>query len=72
MLVVEVNGKGGRYMHVSDLTSVAMFCPNCGHKVVGYKNDEGALSITCSKCKAFIYSKFKSKREIAIRVRSNN
>ncbi len=56
-------------MDFSNLTPVAMFCPNCGHKVIGYKSDDGALRIQCPKCKVIIYSKYHSrKQETTIRV----
>ena len=45
-----------------------MFCPNCGHKVVGTKGDDGSLKIQCDRCKVAIFSKPKGAREINIKL----
>lgn len=55
-------------MESTQLTPVKLFCPNCGNKVIGYKSDDGAVRITCSKCRVVIYSKPKNPKELAIRV----
>lgn len=57
-------------MESMQLTSVKLFCPNCGSKVVGYKSDDGAVRITCKKCRVAIFSKLKTPKELAIRVYS--
>ena len=47
---------------------VSMFCPNCGHKIVGAKGDDGSFKIQCDRCKVAIFSKPKGKREINIKL----
>lgn len=56
-------------MDFSNLTPVSMHCPNCGHKVTGYKDANGGTKIQCNRCKCVMYSKLHSKkREFVIRV----
>ena len=55
-------------MDFSNLEPVQMFCPNCGHKITGYKSEDGALRIMCDRCKVVIYSKRKNAKEFNIRV----
>ncbi len=45
-----------------------MFCPQCGHKIIGYKSEDGTLKVTCDRCRAVIFSKPHKKKEMAIRV----
>lgn len=47
---------------------VSMFCPNCGHKIVGTKGDDGSLKIECDRCKVVIFSKPRGAREINIKL----
>ena len=51
-----------------DFELVQMFCPSCGHKITGYKGEDGALRIICDRCKVVIFSKQKNKKEFAIKV----
>ena len=62
--------KGGyENMDFSNLVPVSMHCPNCGHKVTGYKDNEGGIRIQCGRCKSVIFSKHhQKKRETVIRV----
>lgn len=48
--------------------NVAMFCPNCGRKITGYRRVDGAFKVDCPKCYVKIFSKQKSKKEINIKV----
>ena len=41
---------------------VAMFCPNCGKKVTGFRSNTGAAKIQCDRCKCVLYSKQKLAR----------
>jgi ribosomal protein S27AE len=50
------------------LEPVQMFCPNCGKLVIGYKSEDGAVRISCHRCKVVLYSKQRSKREINIKM----
>lgn len=55
---------------MSDCNSllVGIFCPKCGHKIVGHKCDDGSLKIQCDRCKVAIFSKMKGKREVNIKL----
>lgn len=56
-------------MDFSNLVPVSMYCPNCGHKLIGYKDADGGTRIKCDRCKVVMFSKFKSsKKETVIRV----
>ena len=56
-------------MDFSNLVQVSMYCPNCGHKRIGYKDAAGGTRIKCDRCKVVMFSKFKSsKKETVIRV----
>ena len=59
-------------MDFSNLVPVSMYCPNCGHKLVGYKDADGGTRIECDRCKVVMFSKKKSvKHETIIRVIQN-
>jgi len=36
---------------------VSMFCPNCGHKLTGYKRGDGSTKFKCSRCIITVFSK---------------
>lgn len=55
-------------MEVSNTLLVSMYCPKCGHKVIGKKREDGALILECRKCKAVMFSKARGKREINIKL----
>ena len=55
-------------MDFSSLEPVQIYCPNCGHKITGYKSDDGALRTKCYRCKVVIFSKRKNIKEYAIKV----
>lgn len=55
-------------MDFTNLYPVRMCCPNCGHKIVGYKGEDGAVRIDCPRCKVKIFSKQRNKRKINIEV----
>lgn len=60
-------------MEFSNLTPVTMYCPNCGHKVIGYKDESGGIRIQCDKCKVVLFGKHrKAKKETVIRVIPDN
>lgn len=48
--------------------NIKMFCPNCGHKIIGSKGTDGSLKIQCDRCKVAIFSKPHGSREINIRL----
>lgn len=54
-----------------NINPVKLYCPNCGCKLTGFMRDDGALKIQCTRCKANIFSKQKSKREINLKISSN-
>ena len=45
---------------------VSLYCPNCGHKLTGYKDDKGGTRIVCDRCKVVMYSKQMSKKKETI------
>lgn len=53
-------------MNFSELVVVKLYCPNCGHKVVGYKDASGGTKITCDRCHTIIYTKLHSKKKEAL------
>ena len=55
-------------MSETKVTNMSMFCPNCGHKIIGRKGDDGSLKIQCNRCKVAIFSKPKGAREINIKL----
>lgn len=57
-------------MEFSNLVPVKMYCFNCGHKIIGYKDDSGGVRISCDRCKVVMYSKYHpGKREVIIRAK---
>lgn len=40
-------------------TPVYIGCPNCCKKLMGFKDENGAVKIRCSNCGAVIYSKLR-------------
>ena len=48
--------------------TVSLYCPNCGHRIVGLRGEDGSLKITCDRCRVSIFSKPKNVREINIRI----
>jgi len=56
----------------SNLTPVSLFCPNCGRKIIGFKGDDGSLRIKCDTCKAVIFSKRHTRKEINLKVVASN
>lgn len=47
---------------------IAMHCPNCGNKVVGYSNDDRVMKVECNRCKVVLISKQKTRRRFDISV----
>lgn len=59
-------------MDSSQIVPIHMYCPNCGHKVVGLKSADGALRIKCDRCKSVIFSKQIRKKEVTLKVVAAN
>lgn len=38
-------------MNCDTWTPVPMYCPNCGHLNIGYRNDENKIRYECQRCK---------------------
>lgn len=53
-------------MEFSNLAPVSMHCPNCGHKVTGYRDEDGGTRIKCDRCKAVMFSKYRPKKSEAV------
>ncbi len=52
-------------------TPVYMFCPNCGNKLIGYKDENGGVKMQCKKCGIVAYSKYHpNKKETDIKVKN--
>lgn len=51
-------------MDFQNLYPVRMYCPNCGHKITGYKGNDGAVRIDCPRCRVKVFSKQKNPRKI--------
>ena len=46
----------------------AMYCPNCGNLVSGYRNKKGLVKKRCEHCGVLLYSKRITRRRIDIQV----
>ncbi len=53
-----------------NLKPLELFCPNCGHKLRGYLNEDGATIICCSRCGVKVYSK-RVKKGFSLRIEQN-
>lgn len=56
-------------MGFASLSSIKMFCPNCGIKLSAFKGDDNAIRIDCPRCKIKIFSKQRNCREICIKTK---
>ncbi|MEG9430572.1 MAG: hypothetical protein VZQ61_06610 [Christensenellaceae bacterium] len=59
-------------MDSSRYIPIQMYCPNCGHKVVGLKSADSAVRIVCDRCKSTIFSKQIRKKEVTLKVVAAN
>lgn len=41
-------------------------CPNCGAKVIGYKNEKGTIKVECTRCRVVMVRTFKGRRHDTI------
>ena len=57
-------------MDHNNFKPLQMFCPNCGHLLQGYLNEEGATKICCNRCGVKVYSK-RVKKGVSIKVEQN-
>ena len=48
------------------------FCPNCGHKVAGFRNEKGDIKLTCGVCKVSMIRTLKTPRRSTIEVIAPN
>ena len=55
-------------MNYEALTPVAMLCPNCGNKCIGYRIRDGTARFDCERCGLLIASKKKSERVADLRL----
>ena len=58
----------GKEMEPREGSAAQMYCPNCGVKVRGYKDNDGVMRQTCPRCGVVIFSKLRKKREMDIKV----
>ena len=47
---------------------VSMYCPKCGHKIIGKKREDGFLALQCDRCKAVMVSRPKGTKVLNIKV----
>ncbi len=43
-------------------------CPNCGKQVIGYKNKEGSIKVSCSSCRTVMILTPKGRRHDTIEI----
>ena len=55
-------------MNNNEWQAVQMFCPNCGKKIMGYKNKYGVVKMQCDRCKVIVVSSKKTPRKQEITV----
>lgn len=46
----------------SNWIPIQLYCPNCGTKIIGYKNADGKMKKQCHKCGLMIISQLKEKK----------
>lgn len=51
-----------------EIESVRLYCPNCGQRNFGYRNDRGAVLLKCSKCRCCISSRKMKEQRLVITV----
>ncbi len=49
-------------------TPLVMYCVNCSHQVIGYRNKDGKVKIQCPKCGVKYVSQKKGRRHEQIDV----
>ena len=54
------------------LESVQMYCPNCGQRNCGYKNEKGLVLMKCPKCGCCLSSKKMKEQKVVITVSKQN
>ena len=55
-------------MDNSQTLLVSMYCPKCGHKIIGEKLEDGSLALQCDRCKAVMVSRPKGSKVLNIKV----
>lgn len=40
--------------------AISIFCPNCGHKLCGYRDENGVFEVVCARCKCKIRAYMKT------------
>ena len=51
-----------------EFKSFSWYCPNCGHKVAGFRNEKGDIKLTCGVCKVSMIRTLKTPRRSTIEV----
>jgi hypothetical protein len=54
------------------LDPVRLYCPNCGHKVIGYRARDETVRICCERCRIVIFSKRKDRATLNLRLTAPN
>lgn len=52
----------------NEMQFVMMYCPNCGAKNTGYKQNDESVKINCKKCGTILFSKKRNSQEYRIRM----
>ncbi|MDR1093950.1 MAG: hypothetical protein LBL66_07365 [Clostridiales bacterium] len=55
-------------MDFSRLQPVYLYCPNCGHKCVGYRSRDGTAQTVCGRCGLTVASKRRTERIVDMRL----
>ena len=59
-------------MESSNLARVSLYCPYRGRKIIDFKCDDGSMRNKCETCKAVIFSKRHTRKEINLKVVASN
>jgi len=55
-------------LNLCEYQEYPMFCPNCGHLNIGYKNKDGKIKYHCKRCDTSIVRTQKSRRKEFIEI----
>ena len=55
-------------MYFEGLTPIAVLCPNCGLKCMGYRARDEMVRLSCRRCGLVMVSKIINKRTIIMRM----
>lgn len=53
---------------MENCSPIRLYCPNCGHKVMGYTTSDGAVKILCDRCHTVIFSRKMKPKEVTLKI----